>query len=129
MHELLRLRGQVGVLRDQLDEAVAREGSQRTQYQIMSGQLDSVKREAAEAMVRAAVSQNSEEKMLAIAQNTLGALAPALNVPEPVSKTSSEKGLRDASLRQYRSYFFFKRACEEMQAAVENQRKARASAE
>jgi hypothetical protein len=127
--ELLRLRGEVAVLKGQRAEVVVREASQQTQYQDVVTQLVSVKGEAASEMRRAAFNEDREAKLLVTAQNTLGALASALNVPESVSKVSSEEGLRDESFKQYRAYFFFKRGCEEMQTAVESQSKASAPAQ
>ena len=128
-NELLRLRGEVGVLRRQLAEVVAREATQQAQYQGMVKQADSIKGEAASEMVRADIYESSQGKMLTIARNTLGDLASALNIPEAVSKKSWEEGLTDESLKRYRAYFFFKRGCEEMQIIAETVRKAHASAE
>jgi hypothetical protein len=128
-NQLLRLRGEVGVLRRQLAEVVAREASQQTQYQGMVKQVDSIKGDAAREMIRADIYESSEEKMLTIARNTLGDLASALDMPEAVSKRSSEEGLSDESLKRYRAYFIFKMGCEQMQMIAEPLRKPHASAE
>ena len=128
-NQLLRLRGEVGVLGRQLAEVVAREASQQTQYQGMVKQVDSIKGDAAREMIRADIYESSEERMLSIARNTLGDLASALDMPEAVSKMSFEEGLSDESLKRYRAYFIFKMGCEQMQMIAEPLRKPHASAE
>jgi hypothetical protein len=123
LNELLRLRGEVGVLRRQLAEVTAREASERTQYQHSAQEMD------ANLIKRAALLADDEAKLLLVARNSLEALASALNVPESVSKMNSKEGLRDENLKQYELYFFFKKWCEVMQGTFEDRNKARASAQ
>jgi hypothetical protein len=122
-NELLRLRGQVGVLRRQLAEVAAREASERTQYQHSAQEMD------ASVIKRAAMLADQEARMLLVSRNSLEALASALNVPVSVSKMNSQEGLRDENLKQYELYFFFKKWCEAMQSTIEDENKARASAQ
>jgi hypothetical protein len=84
-NQLLRLRGEVGVLRRQLAEVVVREASQQTQFQGMVKQVDSIKGDAAREMTRADIYESSEEKMLTIARNTLGDLASVVEIERETS--------------------------------------------
>jgi len=123
LSELLRLRGKVGVLRRQLAEVAAREASERTQYQHSAQEMD------ANLIKRAALLADDEAKLCVVITNSLRALASEFNVPETVSQMNSEGGLRDQRFQQYRPYFFFKKWCEVIQAAVESRRKESVPAE
>jgi hypothetical protein len=93
--EVLRLRGEVKVLRAQLTEAQLHPSE------------DAISRTSKETELRLV------EDYAGSLQQRLSELTPALDVPEAVAKMDSQEGLTDTNLMHYRPYFQAKAALDE----------------
>jgi hypothetical protein len=111
--DLLRRRGQVGVLRQEL--AAERENAFKagTNLQLRLIQADA-------ARIRGAALWSDEQgKLLHVARQNLEALASALNVPTDICKLAAREALDDPDLKQYQLYFRFKASYEAAQQVLE----------
>jgi hypothetical protein len=112
--ELLRLRGEVTVLRNQLAEAVKAGSAPKVAFK--TGQLEPpVQPEARRKPDLAALDAHltaQEQKLEAAKQKVAGLLA-ALSIPQDVSRMEAATGLGREDLKQYWSYFEAKKGLEE----------------
>lgn len=110
--ELLGLRGQVGVLKEQLAEAIGsslKDGASRPP--VKTEESNKPTQEFVEDAERAAA---IAEGRLADANQALGVVATALKVPEPVAQiegTHIMDALKDPSMAPYQVYLRFKFVC------------------
>jgi hypothetical protein len=116
--ELLRLRGQVGVLRRELADEREHAYNART-----NSQLRLIEVEAARLREKAGWAEHLKALTLTAWQN-LDALGSALNVPDGISKMEAKKALHDPSMKQYERYFQFKAWYERMLPTPEEWRDA-----
>jgi hypothetical protein len=116
--ELLRLRGEVGVLRRQLDEAVRATVTQRaTPNTAEVGSAAQTPPAGSEEMT-AAVAQltgrlTAQKEELGAAKQKVGDLAATLGIPEDVLSLDVTEALGRQDLRSYWPYFEAKRNFEE----------------
>jgi hypothetical protein len=110
LREVLRLRGDVGVLKRQLTQLTNESAEQRTQRQIDLGKFrfDTDK-------------QVSEEQVLVnVARVALEELRADLSVPDSLTNLNDQQVWSTPGLRQYSPYFRFKARCDEMQKSVDS---------
>jgi hypothetical protein len=112
--ELLRLRGEVGVLTSQLAEAVKPDSAPKVASKIAelepSAQPEA-RRKAALAALDATL--RAQEQKVDAAKQKVADLLVALNIPQDVSQIDEAVALGREDLKQYRSYFEAKKAFEE----------------
>lgn len=104
--ELLRLRGEVGVLRRQLAEAVKPESALKMASKTVelepSAQPEARRKSALSALDGTV---KEEEQKLDAAKQKVAGLLVAMNVPKDVSNMDEAAALGREDLKQYRSYF------------------------
>jgi hypothetical protein len=105
-HELLRLRGDVGVLRAQLEESQERAAS-------LQPSEEQINRAFAERRLRFL------EEEVKYWQKHVAELASSLQVPEAVAKMDPEEGRHDESLQRYEDYFVAKIELDAMLKAID----------
>jgi hypothetical protein len=111
--DLLRLRGEVGVLRQELAEERQNGLKAGTNLQLRLIQADATRIRGASRW------SDEQEKVLYVARQNLEALASALNVPTDISKLGAREALDDPDLKQYQLYFRFKANYEATQQVLE----------
>jgi hypothetical protein len=104
--ELLRLRGEVGVLRRQLAEVAKPH---------MTGSLPA--QQPPDLGAERARLQEQLQKVES-ARQKVDRLSATLNVPQGASRMSSTEGLEDATLKHYSTYFEAKKELEEAESAA-----------
>ena len=112
--ELLRLRGEVGVLRRQLAEAVKPESAPKVTtkaVELEPSAQPEARRKAALAALDA--TWKAEEQKLDAAKQKVAGLLVALNVPQDVSNMDEPAALGREDLKPYRSYFEARKEFEE----------------
>jgi hypothetical protein len=110
LREVLRLRGDVGVLKTQLTQLTNESAEQRTQRQIDLGKF----RFDTDTQV-------SEEQVLVnVARVALEELRADLSVPDSLTNLNDQQVWSTPGLRQYSPYFRFKARCDEMQKSVDS---------
>ncbi|HYG34434.1 MAG TPA: hypothetical protein VEC99_06595 [Clostridia bacterium] len=112
--ELLRLRGDVGVLKQRLSEALQRTANAESQQQHSATLLDlKLKCEVAKQYVQ-------EQSLVNTVKVALEELRSALNVPEEVTKLDPREASKIQDMDKYSPYFRLKFQCEQMEKAVED---------
>jgi hypothetical protein len=116
--ELLRLRGEVGVLRRQLDEAVRAAVTQRatpntTELGPVAQTQAAGSEQTAAAMAQLTAQLTAQKEKLVAARQKVADLAGTLGIPQDISSLDASAALGREDFRSYWPYFEAKRDSEE----------------